>query len=270
MLEDAVFSFQTPSQIRFLFAHLIIEGYPARPLWDSLEEQLTIDHILATSSAIWGWDNALRCIAELLQEGGRHLSNYGLPNPTTHSIELCAEIKAFSDKLHILHQTANDMVSQMTTEQIDIFNMIVNTITQNMDNQTMHNNTTFFIEGRPSQGKTFLVDAICSRLQSEGLIILIVGSSALAATLYERGRTAHSMFGIPVKDVWFQSSSNFCLFFIYLTLQDNTDLHSKIGLNSMWANVIDNASAIAWDEFPMANKSSRWVYRSVVQTNQKE
>ena len=93
------------------------------------------------------------------------------------------------------------MVSQMTMEQIDIFNMIVNTITQNTDDQTMHNNTTFFIEGRPSQGKTFLVDAICSRLQSEGLIILIVGSSALTATLYERGRTAHSMFGIPVKDV---------------------------------------------------------------------
>ena len=70
MLEDAIFSFQTPAQIRFLYARLIIEGYPARPLWDSFEEQLTIDHILATSSAIRGRDNALRCIAELLQEGG--------------------------------------------------------------------------------------------------------------------------------------------------------------------------------------------------------
>ena len=130
--------------------HLIIEGYPARPLWDSFKEPLTIDHILATSSAIQGQDNTLRCIAELLQEGGRCLSDYGLPNPTTHSIELCTDIKAFSDKLHILHQTANDMVSQMTTEQLDIFNTIVNTITQNIDDQTMHNNTMFFIEGRPS------------------------------------------------------------------------------------------------------------------------
>ena len=116
MLEDAVFSFQTPAQIRFLFACLIIEGYLARPLWDSFEEQLMIDHILAMSSAIQGHDNALCCIAELLQEGGQCLSDYGLPNPTTHSIELCAEIEAFSNKLHILCQTANDMVSQMTTE----------------------------------------------------------------------------------------------------------------------------------------------------------
>ena len=30
VLEDAVFSFQTPAQIRFLFVCLIIEGYPAR------------------------------------------------------------------------------------------------------------------------------------------------------------------------------------------------------------------------------------------------
>ena len=70
MLEDTVFSFQTPAQIRFLFARLIIEGYPARPLWDSFEEQLTIDHILAMPSAIRGQDNALHCIAELLQVGG--------------------------------------------------------------------------------------------------------------------------------------------------------------------------------------------------------
>ncbi|KAG2139348.1 hypothetical protein DEU56DRAFT_735822, partial [Suillus clintonianus] len=40
--------------------------------------------------------------------------------------------------------------------------------------------------------KTFLVDVLCSQLRSKGNIVLIVGTSALAAALYEQGRTAHS------------------------------------------------------------------------------
>ncbi|KAG2065610.1 hypothetical protein BDR04DRAFT_1174299 [Suillus decipiens] len=46
-------------------------------------------------------------------------------------------------------------------------------------------------------------------LCAEGYIILIVRSSALCATAYKRGRTAHYLFGIPV-------------------MEDNVDLHSTI------------------------------------------
>jgi hypothetical protein len=58
-----------------------------------------------------------------------------------------------------------------------------------------------FIEGKPGRGKTFLLDTIASFLRSQGLIVLIVGTSALAATLYEGGRTAHNLFKIPVTKV---------------------------------------------------------------------
>ncbi|KIK32171.1 hypothetical protein CY34DRAFT_102126, partial [Suillus luteus UH-Slu-Lm8-n1] len=59
-------------------------------------------------------------------------------------------------------------------------------------------NAMFFVEGRPGRGKTFVVNALASTLRAAGHIILIVGSSALCATAYKRGRTAHYMFGIPV------------------------------------------------------------------------
>jgi chromosomal replication initiation ATPase DnaA len=58
-----------------------------------------------------------------------------------------------------------------------------------------------FIEGKPGYGKTFVLDAVACTLRSQRLIVLIVGSSALAATLYKEGRTAHNLFQIPVKDV---------------------------------------------------------------------
>ncbi|KIJ35999.1 hypothetical protein M422DRAFT_180023, partial [Sphaerobolus stellatus SS14] len=58
-----------------------------------------------------------------------------------------------------------------------------------------------FIEGKPGCGKTYLIDAIASWLRSQGHIALVVEFSELAATLYEHGRTAHSMFNIPVQEV---------------------------------------------------------------------
>jgi predicted ATPase len=59
----------------------------------------------------------------------------------------------------------------------------------------------YFIDGKAGRGKTFLVRAICDTIRSQGDIVIIAGSTALSATLYERGRTAHSIFGIPVLEV---------------------------------------------------------------------
>jgi hypothetical protein len=42
---------------------------------------------------------------------------------------------------------------------------------------------------------------VTDTLRSQADIAIIAGSTALSATLYERGRTAHSVFGIPVLDV---------------------------------------------------------------------
>ncbi|KAA8912770.1 hypothetical protein FN846DRAFT_772987 [Sphaerosporella brunnea] len=50
----------------------------------------------------------------------------------------------------------------------------------------------YFIDGKAGRGKTFLVRAICDTLRSQADIAIIAGSTALSATLYERGRTAHS------------------------------------------------------------------------------
>ena len=117
-------------------------------------------------------------------------------------------------------------------EQRQIFDFIWNDIAE--EENAMHQ---FFIEGRPGRGKTFLIQTLLLRYRAEDHIILIVGTSALSAIAYPRGRTAHYMFGIPVTD-------------------DNVDLHSKIGPFSSRADLIRAATAIIWDELPMANKAA--------------
>jgi PIF1-like helicase len=68
----------------------------------------------------------------------------------------------------------------------------------------------------------------------EGRAVL-PGSTALSATLYERGRTAHSMFGIPIQE-------------------NSSDLVSRISLHSGRAELLRQAALILWEEFPMANE----------------
>jgi hypothetical protein len=108
----------------------------------------------------------------------------------------------------------------------------------------------FFLEGKPGRGKTFVVNAICSALQADNHIALIVGSSVLVATLYEGGRTAHNLFAIPVTEVLSVSvNENSTLTF----KQDNVALSSSIQPFSYRAELIRAASFIAWDELPAAN-----------------
>jgi hypothetical protein len=69
----------------------------------------------------------------------------------------------------------------------------------------------FSLDGKAGRGKTYLVNAIYTRIRGQGRIACITGSMALSTTLYERGRTAHSMFGIPVNKDASNLVSEICL-----------------------------------------------------------
>lgn len=116
----------------------------------------------------------------------------------------------------------------MNTEQRHIFDQIDNAI---------GSGGYFFLDGKAGRGKTFSVNAIYNRIRGQGRISCITGTTALSVTLYERGRTAHSMFGIPVN----KSASN---------------LVSKISAFSGRAEVLKREDLIVWEEFPMANKAA--------------
>ncbi len=68
-LQEAVSTLNTPAQLHFLFARIILEGYPALPLWMEFSEFLSHNHTLRLSSNTLGHDQALRDLAYLLQDG---------------------------------------------------------------------------------------------------------------------------------------------------------------------------------------------------------
>ena len=229
-LEEAVESLRTPSQLRFLFAQIILEGYPAIPLWETFRHPISIDHIHNPADEHDGYTLALQEIDNILSHNGRHLHNFGIILPQKRGLELLNEDRFLNINHAALQAQRDNMCEMLNEEQQRILECIWGEI------QKGHNNM-FFVEGRPGRGKTFMVNALSCMLRASGHIILIVSSSALCATAYPRGRTAHYMFGIPVTE-------------------ESTNLHSSIHPFSARAELIRNATAIIWDELPMINKAA--------------
>jgi len=135
------------------------------------------------------------------------------------------------------------MTHHLDEEQVTIFQTLYDIVVLTDDNQR-NMMTTFFIDGKPGWGKTFVADALATRLRSEGHIILIVVTSALAATLCERGRTAHSLFRIPVKEVSIKFISLHNSTKKNVLDKDNIDLQSSIQAHTYRAELILEASLI--------------------------
>lgn len=93
------------------------------------------------------------------------------------------------------------------------------------------------MSGRAGRGKTFFTRAVCEFARSSGKIVLPCATSAYAASNYEGGLTAHSLFRLPVED------SNEM---IRSTCQQDTE---------RW-KLLKECTIIIWDEIFMANKAA--------------
>ena len=200
VMVEAVESYCSPFALRFLFSRVVLENYPARPLWDRFRTELARDYIISTQSDELGFDQALKAIADNVRDGGRTLTDYGLPEPQLRNREVVLEQEFYTPRASVLLNRARTQFLQMNVEQKNVFTSVVLAATAYAQLGT-DNDYPFFVEGKPGRGKSFVVDAICNQLRGQKFIVLIVGSSALAATLYEGGRTAHNLFQIPVVDV---------------------------------------------------------------------
>jgi len=227
-MREAVAAYSRPSQLRFLFAHLLLDlPTPAISLWESFREALSADFAL-NNNVDEATRLVLHSISRHLRGQGATLAQFGLPEPTRVDREVNLELDAFLYQQDALLHQSEASYEMMNTEQQHVYARIL---------ESVGNGGCFFLDGKAGRGKTFLVNAICNRLRGQGQIVCITGSTALSATLYERGRTAHSMFGIPVQE----GSSN---------------LVSKISLFSGRAEVLRRSALIVWEEFPMANKAA--------------
>jgi hypothetical protein len=91
--------------------------------------------------------------------------------------------------------------------------------------------------GVAGTGKTFLLRLIAvSQRLTENRYVVIVGSSGLAACMYERGTTAHYQFKVPITDS------------LDTDLMRNKELNDR----EFWERI----TLIIWEKLPMVHKDT--------------
>ncbi|CAG8688147.1 10216_t:CDS:2, partial [Cetraspora pellucida] len=95
-------------------------------------------------------------------------------------------------------QFAKEFCLKMTSKQLTFHNEIIAHILWKPEEGSISiSKFPKFLDRKAGQGKTFLINAICHSIRAAKKIVLPCRTTAL---LYEGGRTAHSLFQIPVKE----------------------------------------------------------------------
>ena len=190
-LAEAVQTFKTPQQLRDFFVHLLVNDHVASPVtvWNTFQDALSHDLILKNDNVNIGVNETLQELQRGLEEHGKSLASYGLPQPLFHCREVEQELEKWDTQRRALGARSATAVSKLNEEQYGIY-------TEVMDAVTNHRPLCAFVDGKAGRGKTFLVNTLCNKLRSEGHIVLPTATSAFAAQLYPGGKTTHSVFKV--------------------------------------------------------------------------
>jgi hypothetical protein len=231
----------TGDALRRLFALILRHCEPSRPqnLWEEFKDSLCDDlrlHLrridITDPSDADIHDYGLFLLSKSLSDIGTSLSNFpNMPhirNDWDHIDEnhFLSEQLAYNTTNELT--LANERHSRLNAEQRLAYQSVLEAV-------HAQSGQTFFLDGPAGTGKTFVYQALCHSVRADGHIVLCVASSGIAALLLPGGRTAHSMFCIPVHNLCEDSVCN-------------------INKNSKQAVMLRQVRLIIWDEAAMQNR----------------
>ena len=92
---------------------------------------------------------------------------------------------------YILGQFINEYESRLVGDQRDVYHNILNSIESDK-------RVTFFIDAPGGTSETILINLLLAKVRQKKNIALVVALSGIALTLLDGGRTAHSVFCLPL------------------------------------------------------------------------
>ncbi|KAJ3717809.1 PIF1-like helicase-domain-containing protein, partial [Lentinula raphanica] len=153
------------------------------------------------------YDYGLYLLDQILQQSGHFLEEFAeMPLPQ-QDWAMRAENTFIAEQLDydydLEEECAQHNLQLMdgNPEQKMAFDMIMSSV-RNCDGRV------FFLNGPGGTGKTFVYQTICHAVRAKQWIVLCVASTGIAAILLPGGRTAHSMFKIPIEGLTDRSLCN--------------------------------------------------------------
>lgn len=237
----------SPYRLRHLFALLLVFCglSDASQLWQKYEDKLAED-ILRNFQQFRNIDGNLddiyknrarsQCLVAVqeivMSMGGNRLSEYGLSMPVLDGDRINRDYATeIAYDPAELSQTLESGIPSFTLEQRAVFVRVCSSV----DNEQ---GEILFLDAPGGTGKTFLMKIILAHTRRQGKIALAVASSGIAATLLPGGKTAHTMFKIPIN------------------LDSTESPVCNLSRNSDRAKVIKDCSLIVWDECTMAHRKA--------------
>ena len=119
-MQEAINTLRTPHQLRILFIHLLTNSCIDSPLqfWTEFQSKILEDFIVATAGdSEQGCNEALKQLGLVLQSHGKHLDDYGLPEPLARENETEWELRRWSSQSGTLRQQVDVGMSAFNPEQ---------------------------------------------------------------------------------------------------------------------------------------------------------
>jgi primosomal protein N' len=141
-------------------------------------------------------DYGLYLINQLLLASGKSLEKHWpyMPQITQNwDANLTNHLIAEQHRYDVMEQAklAAQNQDSFNDDQRAVFDEIMHAV----NNKT---GQTFFLHGPGGTGKTYVYNTLCYQIRSQGMIVLCVASSGIAALLLKGGSTSHSCFAIPL------------------------------------------------------------------------
>ncbi|GBN96392.1 hypothetical protein AVEN_7481-1 [Araneus ventricosus] len=216
---------QMPSYLQILFAIICgfgeVENIP--DLWTQHKQSLSEDFVHRYSEET-GPFYALAELNELLKSYGLNLRKVNLP-----SVDLQCDLFRLSYDAIEEQSKANANIEKLNSEQRYAVYKVLHAIYEYQTDMPK----CFFLDGPAGTGKTFVYSTLLHAVRGKGDQAIAVASTGIAATLLSGGRTAHSIFKIP------------------LTLNATSTCNLKP--NTSEAKILLDAKVIVWDEAPMTH-----------------
>ncbi|GFS73153.1 ATP-dependent DNA helicase [Trichonephila clavipes] len=190
---------RSPSQIRELFAISICTCGLSNPLqlWDKYKVALSEDifHIFKKMDQVSNdlcLNEALIHIEDkIMRISGKKLSDFGMPTPQRRGEMSIDLIKELSYNIALLDTQVSETEPCLLPEQKDIYNKILQRV-------ELGEGGRFFLDAPGGTGKTFLLNLLLAKIRKDRNVALAAASSGIAVTLLSGGRTAHSVFKLPL------------------------------------------------------------------------
>ena len=131
---EGICSLRTPRELRILFVHLLVNECVTAPviLWETFQENLSYDFILQNNGITeLGINLALDDLAHLLEEYGKCLSDFGLPEATIHTHEVMHEILRWTSFSADLQTKADSAIDMFNEGQSSIYSQMLS-VTNNV------------------------------------------------------------------------------------------------------------------------------------------